>query len=62
MFTCFNVTYTHYLSHAVCLNIPVFPLCLKCSFFAPVSLRPPPEKAQSALVGLREKYGAPLQR
>ena len=42
---------THYSSHSVCLNIPVFTLCLKRSVLTPVSLRPPPEKAQFALIG-----------
>ena len=32
---------------------PVFTLCLRCSVEAPVSLSPPPGKAQSALIGQR---------
>ena len=30
---------------------PVFTLCMRYSVGAPVSLSPPPEKAQSALIG-----------
>ena len=34
MFTCFNVQTTHYFSHTVCLNIPVFILFQKRSVLA----------------------------
>ena len=46
---------THYFSHSVGLNIHVFTLSLKRSVLAPVSLRTPPEKAQSSLIGWQVK-------
>ena len=35
MFTCFNVQKKRYFSHTVCLNIPVFTLCLKRTVLTP---------------------------
>lgn len=48
---CFTLHKTLYFSHTICLIIPVFTLCLKHSILAPVFSRPPPEKAQYALIG-----------
>lgn len=54
MFTCFNVRETHFFLRTACVKIPEFTICPEHPVLAPVSLSFLPEKAQSALIGLRE--------
>lgn len=59
MFTCLYVQRTLYFYISVCLYIPAFTLwtlCLSSCLF-----KSPPEKAQSGLIGLREKYDSPAK-
>ena len=53
MFTCFSAQKNHYhFSRSRNRNTrPVFPLCLKSSLLAPVSLRPLPQNILFALIG-----------